>query len=255
MTPANAIRSVLLLSLTLGLAAPSSLAQQQIDRASWGERFNSAGASLRVMEMQRTPRSEGGTWIHYFLQGIGLPKKELYSLWEWDLGSEPKLVLTRVQMRDDGVLLCSGKPNDCSGATDEQVYAARMTAMKGEPKRLALVSTDGRVRAFGTSVPFPVEAADKNCKVWLERKTPDGAEATVNGSGFQPKERITLSIAGETSGATLRRNADEKGAWTADVAHTSDPMHPDGSTQISIKGKNCSVTVPWTWGKETQKVE
>ena len=254
MTPANAFRSVLILLVTFGLAA-SLGAQQQIDRTSWGERFNSAGASLRVMEMQRTPRSEGGTWVHYFLQGIGLPKNLTYSLWEWELGGEPKLVLARVPMRDDGVLLCSGKIDDCSGATEEQVYASRMTAMKGEPKRLALVSSDGRLRAFGNAVPFPVQAADKACTASLERKTPDGVEATVNGSGFAPKERVTMTLTGETSGTTLRRNADDAGKWSADVSHASDPMHPDGSTQIVIKGKNCSVTLPWAWGKETQKLE
>src|ERR1051325_9473245 len=154
MTPANAIRSVFILLLAFGLAAPLG-AQQQLDRTSWGA--SSAGASLRVMEMQRTPRSEGGTWVHYFLQGIGLPKNLTYSLWEWELGGEPKLVLARVPMRDDGVLLCSGKPGGLSGASTEQVYAGRMTAMKAEPKRMALVSVDGTLRAFGTSIPFPVD--------------------------------------------------------------------------------------------------
>ena len=249
----NVFRSAFIL-LTLACAVPMG-AQQTVDRASWGERFNSAGASLRVMEMQRAPRSEGGTWVHYFLQGIGLPKKDLYSLWEWELGSDPKLLLTRVPMRDDGVLLCSGKPGDCSGATDEQVYDLRASASKGEPLRFALVSSDGRLRAFGTAVPFAIEASDKACKVSLERKTVDGSEATVNGSGFAPKERVTISVSGETTGATLRRNADEKGEWSADVSHANDAMHADGSAQIAIKAKSCTVTVPWTWGKETQKVE
>lgn len=254
MTPASVIRKACFLFLVAAMAAPVA-AQQQLEPASWGERFNSQGASLRIMEMERTPRSEGGTWVHYFVQGIGLPKNQLYSLWEWDLGGQPKLAQARVPMREDGVLLCSGKPNDCSGATEEQVYAARMVAMKGEPKRLALVSADGRLRAFGTSVPFPVEASDKSCKVSLERKALDGSEATVNGSGFQPKERVTIAVAGETSGATLRRNADDAGNWSADLSHTGDPMHAEGSTQVSVKGKNCSPTVPWTWGKATQKVE
>jgi hypothetical protein len=254
MTPANLIRKVFFLLLLAATAAPLA-AQQKLEPASWGERFNSQGASLRIMEMERTPRSEGGTWVHYFVQGIGLPKKELYSLWEWELGSQPTLVQSKVPMRDDGVLLCSGKPNDCSGASDEQVYASRMMGMKGEPKRLALVSSDGRVRAFGTAVPFPVAASDKSCKVSLERKRVDGAEATVNGSGFPPKERVTIAVAGETSGATLRRNADDAGNWSADLSHTGDSMHADGSSQIAVKGKNCSVTVPWAWGKETQKAE
>lgn len=253
MTPVNRSRSALILTLIFALALP--LSAQQFDKASWGERFGSAGASLRVMEMSREPRSEGGTWVHYFLQGIGLPKNQLYSLWEWELGSEPKLVLSRVPLRDDGVLLCSGKPGDCSGATEEQVFAGRMTAMKAEPKRMALVSADGTLRAFGTSIPFPVDATDQNCKVWLERKNPDASEATVYGTGFAPKDRVTVSMTGETTGATLRRNVDEKGRWTADVAHTGDAMHASGSSQIAVKGKNCSTTVTWTWGKETQKLE
>jgi len=254
MTPVNTIQRVFILLFALPIAIPAT-SQQQPDRTSWGERFNSEGASIRVMEMQRTPRTEGGTWVHYFVQAIGMPKKQLYSLWEWELGGEPKLVLARVPLRDDGVLLCSGKLEDCSGATEEQVYAARMTAMKAEPKRLALVSVDGRMRAFGASVPFPVVAEDKGCKVWLERKSADAAEATVNGTGFTPKDRVTIAASGETAGATLRRNADEKGAWTADISHAGDAMHAAGTSQISVKGKNCSVNVTWEWGKETQKLE
>jgi hypothetical protein len=254
MTPANVIRSGFFSLLMIGLAIPLA-AQQQVDKTSWGERFSSEGASLRVMEMAREPRSEGGTWVHYFLQGIGVPKNQLYSLWEWELGGEPKVVLSRVPLRDDGVLLCSGKLDDCSGASSEQVYAARMTGMKAEPKRLALVSADGRLRAFGSSVPFPVAVSDQNCKVWLERKSPDAGEATVYGSGFQPKERVTLSVAGEVAGATLRRNADENGNWTADVSHTGDAMHASGSSQVAVKAKNCNVSVAWEWGKETQKLE
>ena len=253
MTPVNVLRNALLLVLILALAI--SLSAQQLDKTNWGDRFNSSGASLRVMEMSREPRSEGGTWVHYFLQGIGLPKNRLYSLWEWELGGEPKLVLARVPLRDDGVLLCSGKPGDCSGASSEQVYAARMTGMKAEPKRLALVSADGTLRAFGSSIPFPVDATDQNCRVWLERKAPDASEATVYGTGFVPKERVTVSMTGDTTGATLRRNVDDKGNWNADVAHTGDAMHASGSSQIAVKGKNCNANVTWAWGKETQKLE
>jgi len=252
MTSLRLVRCVLVLIFLLPVATPFAAAQQP-DRATWGA--SSEGASLRVMEMERTPRSDGGTWVHYFLQGIGLPKNQLYSLWAWELGGEPKLVLSRVPLRSDGVLLCSGKLTDCSGATDEQVYAARATVMKAEPVRLALVSADGRLRAFGNSVPFPVEAADQNCKVALQRRTPDSAEATISGTGFQPKERVTIALTGETTGATLRRNADDKGTWSADVSHTPDAMHADGSTQIGVKAKNCNVSLPWAWGKETQKPE
>jgi hypothetical protein len=120
---------------------------------------------------------------------------------------------------------------------------------------LALVSSDGRVRAFATNVPFPIEAADQSCKVSLQRKTPDGGEATISGTGFPPKERVTIALTGETTGATLRRNADDKGNWSADVSHTPDAMHAEGSTQIGVKGKNCNVSLPWSWGKETQKPE
>ena len=245
------IRRTLFAVVLVVFSAPFAAAQ--LDRSTWGA--GSEGAGLRVMEMQRTPRSDGGTWVHYFVQAIGVPKKQLYSLWEWDLGAEPKLVLSRVPLRDDGVLLCSGKLEDCSGATDEQVYAARATAMKGEPVRLALVSTDGRLRAFALSVPFPIEAGDQACKIALQRKTPDGGEATITGSGFQPKERVMIAVAGESSGATLRRNADDKGNWTADLSHAADPMHADGSTQVSVQGKKCNVSLPWAWGKETQKPE
>lgn len=241
--------------LPVCLALVSIASSQTLERANWGEKFNTAGMTLRLMETQRSERAEGGTWVHYFLQAPGMPRGGSYSVWSWDVGGEPQLLVKGVSLRDDFVLLCSGKPGNCSGATEEQVYVLRVSATKAEPKRYAIVSADGTQRAFAVAVPFPDSATDKTCTVSVQRKTPDASEITLRGEGFAPGERVTLSMTTETTGSTLRTQADAKGNWTADAARTANPAQPNGTTQIAVKAKQCAPSVAWNWGPETQKLE
>ena len=226
---------------------------QQLQSANWGQQFGTEGANLRFMEIERKPSSDGQTYIHYFLQAIGMPKNVSYSLWEWEVGSEPQQKFTGISLRDDAVLLCSGKPGDCSGATEEQVYVLRLDSMQGEPKRFALVSSDGRAKAFGSETPFPVENAAGNCKVALERKKRDASEITVRGAGFKPNDRVTVAISGETNGTTLRSKTDAQGNFSVDFTHSAAPTTPNGDSQVNVKGSGCETTLPWKWGKDAEK--
>ncbi len=147
--------------LLLGsLAVP--LAAQQFDEKMWGK--SSPGVQLATHESPRE-HNASGTVLLYNLLGKGFPADKTYDLWFWRLGKEPEKAIAGVSFDKRGLLVCSGKPGLCAGQGVDDPINIKTTAVLGEPRRFAVVSTDARVAGFAEAVPFPIEASDKSCKL------------------------------------------------------------------------------------------
>jgi hypothetical protein len=223
------------------LALP--LAAQQFNENNWGK--DSAGVELVTHEGPRE-HNASGTVLMYNLLGTGFPADKKYDLWFWIPGKQPNLAIKGVSFDKRGVLVCSGKPGSCQGQGLDDPINIKTTAVLGEPKRFAVVSSDGKVAAFAEAVPFPIEATDKSCKVSVVRQSPLADVVLVRASGFTPYEMLTVKT--NTSDTAHSPTAAPDGTWQAMIG-TKPPGESAGVATITVSGKGCAPTVSFPWGE------
>jgi hypothetical protein len=231
------------------LALP--LAAQQFDESKWGK--NSPGVELSAREGPREHTSSG-TVLMYNLLGKGFPSDKKYDLWYWIPGKKPERAIAGVSFDQPGVLVCSGKPGSCSGQGADDPINIKTTAVLGEPKRFAVVSTDGRIAGFAEAVPFPIEATDKNCKLSVVRQSALAEVVAVRASGFTPYELLTVKINLGTENSTHSPTAAADGTWQGMIG-TKPPGQESGVANISASGKGCAVGVSFAWGEGSNQTQ
>jgi hypothetical protein len=231
-------------TLLLG-ASCISLAAQQVDEAQWGK--NTPGVQLATHEGPRQ-RTSSGTILIYNILGRGFPADKTYDLWFWRLDKKPENAIQGVSFDKRGLLVCSGKPGSCNGGAADDPVNIKAAASLGEPKRFAVVSTDGKVAGFIEAVPFPIEAKDKGCKLSLVRQSQLAESVVLRGSGFTPQETLTVQKqpSGNVSIASPTVAAD--GTWQ-EIVEAKVPGQNSGTATIKAAGKSCSVSVSFNWGE------
>ncbi|MGA2371221.1 MAG: hypothetical protein ACLPPV_23120 [Candidatus Korobacteraceae bacterium] len=235
------------LLILCALALP--LAAQQFDPGMWGK--NSPGVELAAHEGPRQ-HTASGTVLVYNLIGKGFPADKTYDLWFWIPGEKPGKAIADVSFDKRGVLVCSGKPGSCQGSGLDDPINIKTKAVLGEPKRFAVVSTDGRVAGFAEAVPFPIEASDKNCKLSVVRQSALADDVIVRASGFTPYEMLTVKMNSGPEGTTHSPTASPDGDWLA-VIGTKVAGQSSGVANIQVSGHGCSVSVSFAWGEGSAK--
>ncbi|HZP24547.1 MAG TPA: hypothetical protein VFB04_13960 [Terriglobales bacterium] len=239
----SAITCILVLCLGLPTAA------QQLDEHSWGK--NTAGVELGTHE---DPRRSGpsGTLLMYNLLGKGFPAGKKYDLWFWKLGKAPQKLMQGVSFDKRGLLVCSGRPGECSGSVANDAVNIQASAMAGEPKRFAVVSTDGSVAGFAEAVPFPIQASEQNCKLSVVRQAPLAETVLLRASGYPARE--ALSVTGNFKAESMPRNptVSSDGTWQG-LLETQTPGQRSGTTNIKVAGGGCAVSVSFLWGEGSGK--
>jgi len=221
------------------------LAAQQLDESNWGK--NSAGVELSAREGPRE-HTASGTVLMYNLLGKGFPPHKRYNLWYWIPGKKPEKAIVGVSFDGRGVLVCSGKPGSCPAKEPDDPINLKTTAVLGEPKRFAVVSTDGKVAGFAEAVPFPIESTDKNCKLSVVRQSRLAEVVAVRASGFTPYELLTIKINLGAESSTHSPTATPDGTWQAMIG-TKPPGEVSGVANIGVSGKGCAVAVSFAWGE------
>jgi hypothetical protein len=218
---------------------------QQLDAEHWGK--NTPGVELVAHEGSRQ-KSSSSTLLMYNLIGKGFPEGVVYTLWQWAPGKSPKAMMERVSFDKRGVLVCSGKPGYCSGSGADDPINIRTTAALGEEKRMAVVSSDGKIAGFADAVPFPIEASDKNCRLTVVRMSPLADVVLARASGLKPKQPLTVTThyADEASATSSTANPD--GTWT-EVMTAPIAKAPSGKALISDSDTFCSVSVAFPYGQ------
>ena len=225
------------------------LSAQQFDEKMWGK--NTPGVELVVHEDARRPGSSG-TVLMFHLIGKGFPAANKYDLWFWNLGKKPQKGIQGVSFNSQGLLVCSGKPGECLGKGPDDPINIQTTAMLGEPKRFAIVSTDGRVAGFAEAVPFPIAASDRKCKLSVVREAPLAEVVAVRASGFVPYEMLRVTGQFGPEKTTHSPSAAPDGTWEA-IMGTKAPGLNSGTATIKVAGQACAVTVSFPWGEGSEK--
>jgi hypothetical protein len=246
--PVQRIRALIICAVLCSVLC-SPLAAQQFDPSQWGN--NTPGVELGTHEGPREHTSSR-TVLMYNILGKGFPADKTYDLWFWIPGKQPNKAIAGVSFDKRGVLVCSGKPGSCSGHGLDDPINIQATAALGEPKRFAVVSTDGKVAGFAEAVPFPIEGKDKKCTLSVVRQSLLGEVVAVRGSGFTPYEMLTVKahLGGEDTVHSPTAGPD--GSWQAMVG-TKAPGQSAGVATINVAGKGCSVSVNFNWGEDSDK--
>lgn len=222
---------------------------QGFDESKWGK--NTPGVELATHEGPREHTSSG-TVLIYNILGRGFPADKKYDLWFWKLGKSPQNAMQGVSFDKRGLLVCSGKPGFCKGAGPDDAINIKATASLGEPKRFAVISTDGTVAGFADAVPFPLEASDRGCKLSVVREAADAAVVAVRAGGFAPHEALTIKSNLNLPDSARSPAASSDGTWQA-IMQTKSTGQMSGVANIQVSGKACSVGISFNWGEGSAK--
>jgi hypothetical protein len=75
----------------------------------------------------------------------------------------------------------------------EPLFLSADDYSKGQPFDVALVSTDETIKAYAKVIPFPIEAEEGRCRLWVELASPKADGFLIQGEGFEPDEEVTTT--------------------------------------------------------------
>jgi hypothetical protein len=220
------------------------------DSIDWGEKFNSIGATLVLKETGRA-RVNGQTVVTYHMFASGLPKNVDYTLWLRLVGSEPQTVADAYINKDGLVVNVLADPahNVAEDPIDLKVFAGR-----GEPKRIGVISNDGRYRVFAEVVPFPIENAVGPCKISATMMVPNYAGVQITLTGLQPREPFLIHQQSGSEQAQTKVTAEADGTYRAYVLPFVKEQ-ASGKLRFDVDAKSCSVGVELPWGKGSYVIQ
>ena len=214
----------------------------------WSKAKNSPGSTLTLKETGRIA-ADGRTVVSYRLLASGLPKAQHFTLWTWNLGSQPQAVADAF-VNPDGLIV-----NTLGDATHkEDPIDVRAFAGRGEKKRFAITSDDWTLQAFAEAVPFPIDQTVNGCRLSLEMSAPNYEGVIVRGSGFQPSESLTIEMASGPEGGKQQVNATPQGTYTA-LIFPSVKGQKSGNASVAIASPKCSVAVKFPWGDGSYRIQ
>ena len=123
--------------------------------------------------------------------------------------------------------------------------------MRGEWMEIGFVSADKNTRGFVRITPFPIEASDGKCRVWLEPIFP-GESFAVRGSGFVPNENVTwLSRSGKEK-LDGTRQVESDGSLPVSILLPANAARKY-KANYTVTGQECKVSVDYKWGPPATK--
>jgi hypothetical protein len=214
----------------------------------WMSRANSPGSILKLKETGRSA-VQGRTLVSYRLFASGLPERQHFTLWMWNLGTQPQAAADAYINADGLVVNSLGDATHKEDPIDLRTFAGR-----GEPKRFALTSDDWKLQAFAEAVPFPMEQSSNGCKLSVETYAPDYSAVVLRGSGFQPNEALAIDVGSGAEGSKQQAIATPEGTYTAVIAPAVKGQK-SGKASASITSSKCSVAVEFPWGEGSYKIQ
>lgn len=217
-------------------------AQEAPPYKEWRPEFNSVGSQLLAREVERH-KTEGVTVMRWHFSATGLPKDEIYKFWVWELGRDPQFGMD-TNLTQSGELVYRSKGNNPEKSDPIEVV---FFAVPGEPKRFALVSADGQFRAFGETIPFPIEAKDKECRVSVIMLAPLYNLVSIRAEGLRPNEGFHVRLQSGHEIGLLKPKADATGKWSVDVGPYVKGKNR-GFTSVELTGAECKLKTVFPWG-------
>jgi hypothetical protein len=162
-------------------------------------------------------------------------------------------------------------PNCTDTMQPEQPVEFAVTAAPGEPIRVALMSEDRKHGAANNAIPFPVDNADKGCKLQVVLGMKDAALVLIEGTGFPPNTALKLDAITGANTRELHPKAAADGRIVVPVL-TGAKGQTSGQTTVRFAGVNhtpslqtstappapdpdCAPAVSFPWGEGSYKTE
>jgi hypothetical protein len=115
------------------------------------------------------------------------------------------------------------------------------------------MSTDETVKTYARVIPFPIEARDKSCHIWVEQTSFDGTLFMIWDEGFEPGEviRATTTSEGETQSQDNKVSSDGRCALILSPAVKG---KDSGTASYTAVGKSCKVSLKFDWGRAAMTI-
>jgi len=216
---------------------------------SW-EKATTPGIKAEV-QLQKKEQADGKPVMQYRIKLSGAPRNKLYSLVAWPITiSEPVTMMEGLAIAADGTVGC---PPDSTKSCAQRMKGAELkltyTPGIGEIFRHALVSEDRQSRIFFSIVPAPMIENDKSCSVEVIRLSPRFELAVIRGKGFTPGELLSFHTQSYQEVNDKQPKVDSSGDFWA-VLTPFVKGHTMGTTQVTVKSRNCAPQLSFEWGSE-----
>jgi hypothetical protein len=236
-------------------------------QANWGPAMSTAGNSLELKETGRK-QSDAGTEISYQLVAQGFTPDMQLTMVRWPLNQPIGAVMSGIVVDSSGTAVCGGStstatPPPAGAAASQTPSCAKTvtpgtpitvttTVAKGEAIRVGLLSADRKHAAAASVIPFPIEGADKGCKLDVILGAKDAQLVLLKGEGFQKDTNYTLGTESFGQKNALTATINDKGRFTAAITPWVQG-HDAGDTIVYYTSSTCTPTVSFHWGKDTYK--
>lgn len=225
----------------------NSVQQLVAMQRAWGPKANSTGASLTLTEGSRTT-TEGHTVVRYRMMTSGLAREKTYSLLMWQLGGEPRAVMSGITIDANGIAICAGKAGICRGDKPDDPIDLAMQAGLGEVKRVALMTEDKSIHAFASAVPFSNRAGDGGCTVEATLVTPKAEAVMLSATGFKPGNALEIEMNSEGEIQHPAGKTDANGAYEWVVLPFKKGL-TKGRARVSVHSGSCTPSLSFAWGE------
>ncbi len=213
----------------------------------WEPKSSTSGMRLDLIEVgrQATPR---GTELSYIVRTVGMPTDRTYTGWFKIFDEDAATSWGDYRVDSSGQLLvaATGKP---AGVFKLGNYA------RGQPLKIALMTSDGSIKVFAKVVPFPIEVTNgQGCRLTVELASADGETFQIRGEGFAPQEPLTNYDRSEDELMTLSQTADAQGRVTI-ISFPAVTGKQSGTASQRLVGKSCDLTVEYQWGPAALEIQ
>lgn len=274
-------------------------------QAHWGAEMSTPGLAITMTEQSRT-KGANGTEISYQITGSGFTPADKLMLVRWPLDGQAKAVMGGIGFDANGVAVCNDAPaaqalaaaaaNLSSapapaGAGSGQSAAPAFvpppsctttmktgqrveidtTAAQGEAIRVALVTEDRKRSAEASAIPFPIENADKACKLQVILSIKDATLVLLDGTGFPASTPLKLVASTGPNSRELHPRSNAQGRIVIPLL-TGAKGQPSGVTTVKFAGinheptldtpkeeatpnPNCAPAVSYPWGAGSYKAQ
>ncbi len=213
--------------------------------AEWGPEYSTPGTSLTLIEVDRKQIAAGAV-VTYSLVATGLSTDQTYTLSLMNFLDETPSPLDDIRVDASGRLSVAD--------TGELIPDFELSKYaKGQPFYIGLISADHGTKVFAKAVPHPIEATDgKGCRLSAELSTRSGTTFSIFGQGYEPNEKLAVSMTPMPELAVVKDNADGTGSFRMSVDQSM-ARYEVGSTgsgvlDVRVAGTKCDLTVHFQWG-------
>lgn len=229
---------------------------------SWGPAMSTNGAMVTVKRDKPIAREsvQGSksiyTPIPYLIYTTGLPKNKTYQLSEMTFPDlNPRVQMAGIGLDPAGLVVCPGKPGTCSSdeGPDDPINLI-LPSIKGQVHHLVLSSEDGENRAYFVVTPFPIQSADKGCRLELQRVLPKAELVYVVASELKPGSEVRWDSSSLDEKHEGSGKADSSGNYSLALLPAVKGKDR-GTLHVTVRAPGCSPSAAIDWGIGSDRLE